>query len=64
MEIKIKVSEGWVKQLKWAGFTDEQIAKEAQDAAEFYILDLSHDVDIMDEIITDMNNQYNPIDID
>lgn len=57
MKIKIKVSKTFVARLEGAGFTKEQIEAEAQDIAEFHLLDVGHDDHIMEEIIKDRRDE-------
>ena len=57
MKIKIKVSKTFVARLEGAGFTKEQIEAEAQDIAEFHLLDVGHDDHIMEEIIKERRHE-------
>ena len=54
MKIKIEVPDTFVAKLQEAGFTIKQIEAEAQDLAEFYLLDVGHDDHYMGELIEDL----------
>ena len=56
MKIKIKVSDTFVDKLRLAGFTKKQIKAEAQDIAEFHLLDIGHNDHVIEELIEERLN--------